>query len=63
MTKFIVSLRKADGSFDEVGMNNRYITTGYKTLSGLVRHGISKVGKDRGYRVYNDNGRILASNC
>jgi hypothetical protein len=63
MAQFIVSLRKQDGTFDTVGMNNRYLTSQYKTLSDLLRYGIGSEGKKRGYRVYGMNDRLLASNC
>ena len=45
MNKFIVTRKNKDGSFDNVGMNNRYLTSEYKTLSGLIRHGISEQWK------------------
>jgi hypothetical protein len=63
MAQFIVSLRKEDGTFDKVGINNRYITNEYKTLKGLIRYGISQAGKDRGYRVYDLHDAMIATNC
>jgi hypothetical protein len=63
MAQFLVSLRKEDGTFDKVGTNNRYITNDYKTLKGLLQHGISQAGKDRGYQVYDRHNVLIATNC
>lgn len=63
MAHFLVSLRKEDGTFDKVGMNSRYLTSNYKTLKGLLRYGISQTGKDRGYQVYDNNDKLIATNC
>ena len=59
MSKFIVTRKNKDGSFDNVGMNNRYLTSEYKTLSGLIRHGISKQWKQTGFRVQDINDKVL----
>lgn len=59
MSKFIVIRKNKDGSFDNVGMNNRYLTSEYKTLSGLIRHGISKQWKQNGFRVQDINDNVL----
>ena len=63
MAQFLVSLRKEDRTFDKVGMNNRYITNDYKTLKGLLQHGISQAGKDRGYQVFDHNNKLITTNC
>ena len=59
MSKFIVTRKNKDGSFDNVGMNNRYLTSKYKTLSGLIRNGISEQWKQNGFRVQDINDKVL----
>lgn len=59
MSKFIVTRKNKDGSFDNVGMNNRYLTSKYKTLSGLIRYGISEQWKRDGFRVQDINDKVL----
>ena len=59
MSKFIVTRKNKDGSFDNVGMNNRYLTSEYKTLSGLIRYGISEQWKQNGFRVQDINDKVL----
>jgi len=36
----IITRPRADGSYDEVGMNNRTLTKEYKTKEGLLRYGL-----------------------
>jgi len=38
--KIIATKQNKDGSYDSVGMNNRTITSSYKTTSGFIRYGI-----------------------
>lgn len=59
MSKFIVTRKNKDGSFDNVGMNNRYLTSEYKTLSGLIRYGICEQWKQNGFRVQDINDKVL----
>lgn len=59
MSKFIVTRKNKEGSFDNVGMNNRYLTSKYKTLSGLIRYGISEQWKRDGFRVQDINDKVL----
>ena len=59
MTKFIVTRKNSNGSFDNVGMNNRYLTSEYKTLSGLVRYGVPDQWKKSGFRVQDINDNVL----
>ena len=59
MSKFIVTRKNKDGSFDNVGMNNRYLTSKYKTLSGLIRYGISEQWKQNGFIVQDINENVL----
>jgi hypothetical protein len=64
--KAIVTRKNEDGTYDEVGMNNKFLTSQYKTVSGLIRHGIPKHWKDRGIKIeifygsiYRDSDRVL----
>ena len=59
MAQFIVTRKNSDGSFDDVGMNNRYLTSHYKTLNGLLRYGISEQWKTAGFRVQDMNDRVI----
>lgn len=45
--KAIVTRANPDGSFDEVGMNNRFVTNTYKTKHGLLRYGIPAIFKGK----------------
>lgn len=49
--KAIVTRMNEDGTFDKVGMNNRYVTSHYKTVSGLIRYGVPKSWKKAGVRI------------
>lgn len=40
--KAIVTRPNTDNTYDEVGMNNRYLTSRYRTEKGLLRYGIAK---------------------
>ena len=59
MSKFIVTRKNKDGSFDNVGTNNRYLTSKYKTLSGLIRYGIPEQWRRDGLRVQDINDKVL----
>lgn len=59
MAKFIVTRKNSDNSFDDVGMNNRYLTSSYKTLAGLIRYGVSGQWKIAGFRVQDMNDRVI----
>lgn len=41
--KAIVTIRNEDGSYDEVGMRNRFVTNNYRTRRNLIRFGVRKV--------------------
>lgn len=56
--KFIITRSNSDGTFDEVGMNNRYVTGGYKTLRTLIRYGIPMPWKLAGVRIEHYSGDI-----
>lgn len=51
MNTFIVTRKNKDGTFDQVGMNNRILTRNYKTLKGLLKYGISDQWKQTGFKV------------
>jgi hypothetical protein len=38
--KIIYTRQNADGSYDQCGMNNKRLTSHYKTTSGFLRYGI-----------------------
>jgi hypothetical protein len=38
--KIICTRQNKDKTYDEVGMNNRYLTSKYTTTNGFLRHGI-----------------------
>jgi hypothetical protein len=38
--KIICTRQNKDGSYDEVGMNNRFLTSNYTTTNGFLRYGI-----------------------
>jgi hypothetical protein len=52
-----VTKQNADGSYDEVGMNNRCIISGYKTFRNAFKYGINPFGNGKTVRVevYNEN--------
>lgn len=51
MRKYIVTKQNKDGSFDEVGMNNRCIISGYKTYKNAFKYGINVFGAGKTCRV------------
>lgn len=55
--KFIVTRRNTDGTYDEVGMNNRFLTSQYQSMDTVWRYGIPINWKQRGVRI-----QALASN-
>lgn len=59
MKKYIITRKNSDGSFDNVGMNNRFLTSRYKTLNGLIKYGISENWKKSGFRVQDMNDNVL----
>tara|TARA_R110000868_G_scaffold411127_1_gene701891 strand:+ start:460 stop:672 length:213 start_codon:yes stop_codon:yes gene_type:complete len=38
--KIICTRQNKDNTYDEVGMNNRFLTSKYTTTNGFIRHGI-----------------------
>jgi hypothetical protein len=38
--RIIYTRQNPDGSYDDVGMNNRGITSNYKTTNGFLRYGV-----------------------
>lgn len=63
--RYLCTKQNADGTFDEVGMNNRTIISGYKSWSTALRYGVRRwAGEGRCVRVevyYGDNvqGRCI----
>lgn len=51
MTTYILTRQNNDGSYDEVGMNNRCIIRGYKTYRNAFKFGINPFGRGRTVRV------------
>jgi hypothetical protein len=49
--KFIITRQNSDGTFDEVGMNNRYVTGGYMSQRTLIRYGIPMHWQLAGVRI------------
>ena len=38
--KVIITKQNQDGSYNEVGMNNRFLSTSFKTVTGLLERGM-----------------------
>ena len=38
--KIICTCQNKDGSYDQCGMNNAFLTSNYKTVNGFIRYGI-----------------------
>lgn len=38
----IITRANPDGTFDNVGIRNRMVTGSYKTVRGLIKHGVPK---------------------
>jgi hypothetical protein len=58
MTTYIVTRQNTDGTFDEVGSNNRTVITGYKSYQSAMRYAIKPFAQGRVVRVevyHNDN--------
>jgi hypothetical protein len=51
MRSYIITRQNSDGSFDEVGMNNRCIVRGYKTYKNAFKYGINPFGHGKVCRV------------
>jgi hypothetical protein len=49
--KYIVTRKNADGTFDEVGMNNRFVDSRYASLRTLLRYGVPAAWRTAGIRV------------
>ena len=56
MTTYIITRKNSDGSYDEVGMNNRCIVRGYKTYRNAFKYAINPYGAGRTCRVEQYNG-------
>jgi hypothetical protein len=49
--QYIVTRQNADGTYDEVGMRNRTVVSGYKTYAGALRYAIKPFGQGATVRV------------
>lgn len=58
MRTYLVTKQNADGTYDEVGMNNRCIISGYKTYKNAFKYGINVFGNGKTCRVEVYNGSI-----
>ena len=47
----IVSQRKVDDSYYEVGMSNITVTGNYKLLRNLIKYGVSRQWRESGVRL------------
>lgn len=60
--KVIVTRQNPDGTFDNVGMNNRFVTASYQSIASLLRYGIPSHWQAVGYRVQDfDSDAVLYS--
>jgi hypothetical protein len=51
MLKIIVTKQNSDGTYDEVGMNNRTLFSHYTTVRGAMKYGVLPYGKGKAIRV------------
>lgn len=51
MARYIVTRQNADGTFDEVGMNNRMLISDYKTYRNAYKYAINPFGRGKLCRV------------
>jgi hypothetical protein len=49
--KIICTRQNLDGSYDEVGTNNQFLTSQYKTVSGFLRYGVPDTYKNKKIRL------------
>ena len=60
--KAIITKKNQNGSYDECGMNNRFLTSTYKTVKGLIKYGISKNWRSQGVRIEVFNYNLYQEN-
>lgn len=58
MRIFVLTRQNPDGTFDEVGMNNRTVVSGYKTYRNAYKWAINPFGNGRLVRVEEFAGSI-----
>lgn len=63
--KIICTRQNEDGSFDDVGTNNKFLTSHYKTVQGFIRYGIPETYRKRNLRIeiYHDHNFYIAPPC
>ena len=49
--KIIVTRENADGTYDDVGTNNRALISGYKTLKNAMKFGVMPFANGKSIRV------------
>ena len=49
--KLILTRQNFDGTYDEVGMNNRTVISGYKTMRNAIKYRVLPFGQGRPVRV------------
>ena len=49
--KIIVTKENADGTYDDVGTNNRVLISGYKTLKNAMKFGVKPFANNKPIRV------------
>lgn len=49
--KIIVTKENADGTYDDVGTNNRALISGYKTLKNAMKFGVMPFANNKAIRV------------
>ena len=49
--KLILTRQNPNGTYDEVGMNNRTVITGYKTVRNAIKYRVLPFGQGRPVRV------------
>lgn len=58
MAQYIVTRRNEDGTYDNVGMNNRGLFTNYRTLAGALRYAVKPFARGGMVRVEIFNGTV-----
>jgi hypothetical protein len=49
--QYIITRMNADGTYDDVGMSNRTVVSGYATYRGALQHAIKPFGRGTTVRV------------
>ena len=49
--QYVITRQNENGTYDEVGMRNRTVVSGYKTYRGALQYGIKPFGRGGMVRV------------